>query len=149
MAVPKLPPRKNSIELMLIADASIWGRTIRDTVAARGVFTNPNPAPSNPVKMAMTHTDDPVLVERPSTARSIRGDPTQTGRRAPTQSVIQPDKTPNIDVDIAPGTMVRPTSRADKLCVTPNPPKDTDGRREGSGRGWVRELQGRWPGLLG
>ena len=22
-------------------------------------------------------------------------------------------------------------------------------RREGSGRGWVRELQGRWPGLLG
>ena len=29
------------------------------------------------------------------------------------------------------------------------PPKDTDGRREGSGRGWVRELQGRWPGVLG
>ena len=34
-------------------------------------------------------------------------------------------------------------------CLTPNPPKDTDGRREGSGRGWVRELQGRWPGVLG
>ena len=33
--------------------------------------------------------------------------------------------------------------------LTPNPPKDTDGRREGSGRGWVRELQGRWPGVLG
>ena len=33
--------------------------------------------------------------------------------------------------------------------VNPNPPKDTDGRREGSGRGWVRELQGRWPGVLG
>ena len=33
--------------------------------------------------------------------------------------------------------------------LSPNPPKDTDGRREGSGRGWVRELQGRWPGLLG
>ena len=31
-------------------------------------------------------------------------------------------------------------------CLTPNPPKDTDGRREDSGRG-VRELQGRWPGL--
>ena len=30
--------------------------------------------------------------------------------------------------------------------LTPNPPKDTDGRREDSGRG-VRELQGRWPGL--
>ena len=35
------------------------------------------------------------------------------------------------------------------LWLSPNPPKDTDGRREGSGRGWVRELQGRWPGLLG
>ena len=35
------------------------------------------------------------------------------------------------------------------FVVSPNPPKDTDGRREGSGRGWVRELQGRWPGLLG
>ena len=34
-------------------------------------------------------------------------------------------------------------------CLSPNPPKDTDGRREDSGRGWVRELQGRWPGLLG
>ena len=35
------------------------------------------------------------------------------------------------------------------LELSPNPPKDTDGRREGSGRGWVRELQGRWPGVLG
>ena len=34
-------------------------------------------------------------------------------------------------------------------CLNPNPPKDTDGRREDSGRGWVRELQGRWPGVLG
>ena len=33
--------------------------------------------------------------------------------------------------------------------LRPNPPKDTDGRREDSGRGWVRELQGRWPGVLG
>ena len=32
------------------------------------------------------------------------------------------------------------------MSVSPNPPKDTDGRREDSGRG-VRELQGRWPGL--
>ena len=30
--------------------------------------------------------------------------------------------------------------------LSPNPPKDTDGRREDSGRG-VRELPGRWPGL--
>ena len=37
----------------------------------------------------------------------------------------------------------------DLLGLNPNPPKDTDGRREGSGRGWVRELQGRWPGVLG
>ena len=35
------------------------------------------------------------------------------------------------------------------LALSPNPPKDTDGRREDSGRGWVRELQGRWPGVLG
>ena len=33
----------------------------------------------------------------------------------------------------------------DKI-LSPNPPKDTEGRREDSGRG-VRELQGRWPGL--
>ena len=33
------------------------------------------------------------------------------------------------------------------LVLSPNPPKDTDGRREDSGRGWVRELQGRWPGV--
>ena len=37
----------------------------------------------------------------------------------------------------------------ESLALSPNPPKDTDGRREGSGRGWVRELQGRWPGVLG
>ena len=35
------------------------------------------------------------------------------------------------------------------IGLSPNPPKDTDGRREDSGRGWVRELQGRWPGVLG
>ena len=32
----------------------------------------------------------------------------------------------------------------DRARLNPNPPKDTDGRREDSGRGWVRELQGRW-----
>ena len=37
----------------------------------------------------------------------------------------------------------------ESLSLIPNPPKDTDGRREDSGRGWVRELQGRWPGVLG
>ena len=26
-------------------------------------------------------------------------------------------------------------------------PESTEGRREDSGRGWVRELQGRWPGV--
>ena len=36
-----------------------------------------------------------------------------------------------------------------KQVLSPNPPKDTDRRREDSGRGWVRELQGRWPGVLG
>ena len=36
---------------------------------------------------------------------------------------------------------------SDRIDLNPNPPKDTDGRREDSGRGWVRELQGRWPGV--
>ena len=40
-------------------------------------------------------------------------------------------------------------SLSEGTIVNPNPPKDTDGRREDSGRGWVRELQGRWPGVLG
>ena len=44
---------------------------------------------------------------------------------------------------------VRPLVSATIDDVNPNPPKDTDGRREDSGRGWVRELQGRWPGVLG
>ena len=35
------------------------------------------------------------------------------------------------------------------LALSPNPPKDTEGGREDSGRGWVRELQGRWPGPWG
>ena len=45
----------------------------------------------------------------------------------------------------------RPSPQEDplNLLISPNPPKDTDGRREDSGRGWVRELQGRWPGVLG
>ena len=32
--------------------------------------------------------------------------------------------------------------RAGNVLLSPNPPKDTDGRREDSGR-WVRDLQGR------
>ena len=43
--------------------------------------------------------------------------------------------------NVAQGNLRLPTG-----SVTPNPPKDTDGRREDSGRG-VRELPGRWPGL--
>ena len=41
------------------------------------------------------------------------------------------------------------TAEEARALLSPNPPKDTDGRREDSGRGWVRELQGRWPGVLG
>ena len=44
---------------------------------------------------------------------------------------------------------VPPGASTVEVTLTPNPPKDTDGRREDSGRGWVRELQGRWPGVLG
>ena len=45
--------------------------------------------------------------------------------------------------------LLQPLRSAQVPSVSPNPPKDTDGRGEDSGRGWVRELQGRWPGLLG
>ena len=45
--------------------------------------------------------------------------------------------------------VTRRPGNLEDVFLSPNPPKDTDGRREGSGRGWVRELQGRWPGLLG
>ena len=47
--------------------------------------------------------------------------------------------------------MVRQGSYPVTLSLNPNPPKDTDGRREEfSGRGpWVRELQGKWPGVFG
>ena len=47
---------------------------------------------------------------------------------------------------LRPDAGLRETSRKPAHEVSPNPPKDTDGRREDSGRG-VRELQGRWPGL--
>ena len=49
---------------------------------------------------------------------------------------------------LQPGTAIHSVKGHDP-SLSPNPPKDTDGRREGSGRGWVRELQGRWPGVLG
>ena len=49
-----------------------------------------------------------------------------------------------LEVGILPGS-----PRVGNLHLSPNPPKDTDGRREDSGRGWVRELQGRWPEVLG
>ena len=38
--------------------------------------------------------------------------------------------------------IVIPKDIREKLRLSPNPPKDTDGRREESGRG-VRELQGK------
>ena len=71
-AVPKLPPRKDSIELMLRADASIGPLTMREMVAARGVLISPNPAPNIPVNRAMTQTGDPALVDNPKTAMSIK-----------------------------------------------------------------------------
>ena len=47
------------------------------------------------------------------------------------------------------GVVTNDNGRVTELNLSPNPPKDTDRRREDSGRGWVRGLQGRWPGLLG
>ena len=54
-----------------------------------------------------------------------------------------------IDVNVDDLAVVGTTFGRCAGCLNPNPPKDTDGRREDSGRGWVRELQGRWPGVLG
>ena len=51
--------------------------------------------------------------------------------------------------EVLTGVDPRIVDRIFQKRLSPNPPKDTDGRREGSGRGWVSELQGRWPGLLG
>ena len=42
-----------------------------------------------------------------------------------------------------PYTLVAHVMDSIETSLNPNPPKDTDGRREDSGRGWVRELQGR------
>ena len=55
----------------------------------------------------------------------------------------------SMDAVMSPITDSTGQSRFVDEYLSPNPPKDTDGRREGSGRGWVRELQGRWPGVLG
>ena len=54
------------------------------------------------------------------------------------------DRSGNMDNSLLAASFLNKTFQ-----LSPNPPKDTDGRREGSGRGWVRELQGRWPGVLG
>ena len=55
---------------------------------------------------------------------------------------------PNKTLHLAVGLFRRDQPTIETTLI-PNPPKDTDGRREDSGRGWVRELQGRWPGVLG
>ena len=44
--------------------------------------------------------------------------------------------------------IVTSTGSANRWPLGPKP-ESTEGRREDSGRGWVRELQGRWPGVLG
>ena len=56
---------------------------------------------------------------------------------------------PGTSYTVPDGILAGSTQAMIRIIVSPNPPKDTDGRREGSGRGWVRELQGRWPGVLG
>jgi hypothetical protein len=113
-AVPRLPPRKKSIEFMLSADASICTRTMRETVAAKGVFTNPNPAPNIPANNEITQTEAPAYVERPSTASNISGDPVQIGRRAPRRSVILPAAITAIEVNIALGSRTNSTSNGDR-----------------------------------
>ena len=72
-------------------------------------------------------------------------EPTGTGaevRKAPTL-------TPCVSADLIQIDAAHHRGQCIGVDISPNPPKDTDGRREGSGRGWVRELQGRWPGVFG
>ena len=52
-----------------------------------------------------------------------------------------------LDLTILDAGKIQWLPESNGVRFTPNPPKDTDGRREDSGRGWVRELQGRWPGV--
>ena len=53
------------------------------------------------------------------------------------QAIVNP-----LDTGHGKGHSLNSDARECKLLLRPNPPKDTDGRREGSGRG-VRELQGK------
>ena len=93
-AVPMLPPRKNNIEFMLRAEASISPLTSREMVAANGVFTNPNPAPISPANIAMIQGEYPEYADRPNRATSITNDPIRTGILAPERSVRRPDSSP-------------------------------------------------------
>ena len=111
--VPMLPPRKNNIEFMLNAAASISPLTSREMVAANGVLTNPNPAPISPENAAMAQGEDPEDAERPNIANSINNDPIRIGILAPARSVNRPDTSPPTALSTAPGTITKPISSDD------------------------------------
>ena len=97
-----------------------------DFEAARTILQTPAPTPGSAVETEMG-------------ARQGHGEVAGEGLPAPRKEVRLSDYC------LIQGT----DAPAPPFSLTPNPPKDTDGRREDSGRGWVRELQGRWPGVLG
>ena len=101
-----------------------------------------------------------AVTEIEITSRSFLADGLDFGELGPyeqlegtVQIAVDPDHPRNgviTDLKLAPRDPNGLVSCSSDFCIlSPNPPKDTDGRREDSGRGWVRELQGRWPGVLG
>ena len=107
----------------------------------------PTPKPAAAPTLSPTPTPSPTSRPAPQPTQKLAAAPTPspTLRQAPTPSPTpRPAPAPKAEPAAAPTLSPTPTP-----SLTPNPPKDTDGRREDSGRGWVRELQGRWPGVLG
>ena len=109
-------------------------------------YTPPPPTPTPTATATPTHdpnaTPTPIVIPE----AEVTPVPAQGG----IVSLVQPISPAEIELSGLGVTLAVPQGAQRKTFqVSPNPPKDTDGRREGSGRGWVRELQGRWPGVLG
>ena len=87
-----------------------------------------------PLIIPMAHSDQTLLIH----LFNANLDEARATRVAATvQSVFSEGKSPAVPTDLTTDSTRRAAGP-----LTPNPPKDTDGRREESGRG-VRELQGK------
>ena len=119
-----------------------------DTIAFNIPGTGPHAI--QPASALPTITDPVVIDGYTQTGASPNTNPVTTGSNAVLKIELDGSNAGASSVD---GLLITTGSSVVRGLVinrfSPNPPKDTDGRREGSGRGWVRELQGRWPGVLG